>query len=164
MHLAVPDVLVGKRGVGALARAGVSDCLHWAQMLRVIAAAVVDARGRLLVVSKHAAPDVHYLPGGKPDDGESELEALAREVREELGVGVVDPVRFTDIHAEATLERVPMHLVLYRASLNGTPAPAAEIARMAWWPAEGIALAPPIEHIAVPRLRAAGALGDTSKA
>jgi 8-oxo-dGTP diphosphatase len=127
-------------------------------MLRVVAAAVVGADGRLLVVSKHAAPEVHYLPGGKPDAGESELEALAREVREELGVDVVDPVRFTDIHAEATLERVPMHLVLYRASLSGVPAPAAEIAHMAWWPAAGVELAPPIEHIAVPRLRAAGAL------
>jgi 8-oxo-dGTP diphosphatase len=112
----------------------------------------------LLVVSKHAAPSVHYLPGGKPDEGETELEALAREVREELGVDVVDPVRFTDIHAEATLEHVPMHLVLYRASLSGSPAPAAEIARMAWWPEDGVELAPPIEHIAVPRLRAAGAL------
>jgi 8-oxo-dGTP diphosphatase len=128
------------------------------RVLRVVAAAVVDGDGRLLVVSKHAAPEVHYLPGGKPDAGESELEALAREVREELGVDVVDPVRFTDIHAEATLERVPMHLVLYRASLNGTPAPAAEIAHMAWWPEPGVGLAPPIEHIAVPRLRAAGAL------
>jgi 8-oxo-dGTP diphosphatase len=127
--------------------------------LKVVAAAVVGPDGRLLVVSKHAAPDVHYLPGGKPDAGESELEALRREVLEELGVEVIDPVRFTDIHAEATLERVPMHLVLYRvAGLSGTPSPAAEIAHMAWWPSAGVALAPPIEHIAIPRLRAAGAL------
>jgi 8-oxo-dGTP diphosphatase len=127
--------------------------------LKVVAAAVVDADGRLLVVSKHAAPDVHYLPGGKPDAGESELEALRREVLEELGAEVVDPGRFTDIYAEATLERVPMHLAIYRvAGLSGPPSPAAEIAHMAWWPQAGVELAGPIEHIAIPRLRAAGAL------
>ncbi|WCB93245.1 MutT/NUDIX hydrolase [Baekduia alba] len=131
-----------------------------ADPLRVVACAVVGDDGRLLVVAKHAAPEVHYLPGGKPDAGETELEALIREVDEELGVAVVDPVRFTDVFAEATLERVPMHLVVYTASLDGTPAPAAEIASMRWWPADdgSIGLAPPIEHMVVPRLRAAGAL------
>jgi len=34
----------------------------------VIAGAVLDG-GRLLVVSKHAAPDVFFLPGGKPQAG-----------------------------------------------------------------------------------------------
>ncbi len=51
----------------------------------VVAAAVVE-EGRLLVVSKRAAPDVFYLPGGKPEPGESAEETLARELDEELGV------------------------------------------------------------------------------
>jgi ADP-ribose pyrophosphatase YjhB (NUDIX family) len=40
----------------------------------------------LLLVSKRAAPDVFYLPGGKPDPGEAPLDCLRRELREELGV------------------------------------------------------------------------------
>ena len=36
--------------------------------LAVVAAAIVQEE-RLLVVSKRAAPDVFYLPGGKPDAG-----------------------------------------------------------------------------------------------
>ena len=44
--------------------------------MRVIAAAVLDPRG-LLLVSKRAAPDVYYLPGGKPDPGEQPLDCLA---------------------------------------------------------------------------------------
>jgi 8-oxo-dGTP diphosphatase len=131
-----------------------------AEPLKVVACAVVGDDGRLLVVAKHAAPEVHYLPGGKPDAGETELEALTREVREELGVVVEDAERFTDVFAEATLERVPMHLVVYRARLRGAPAPAAEIASMRWWPAAdgSVGLAPPIEFMVVPRLRAAGVL------
>lgn len=37
---------------------------------------------------KHAFPDVWDLPGGVIEDGESELEALARELHEELGVRI----------------------------------------------------------------------------
>ena len=37
---------------------------------------------------KHAYPDVWDLPGGVMEAGESELEALVRELREELGVEV----------------------------------------------------------------------------
>lgn len=59
-------------------------------VLRVVAAAVVD-RGRLLVVSKQAAPDVFYLPGGKPEAGEEPEETLARELAEELGVTPARP-------------------------------------------------------------------------
>jgi len=37
--------------------------------LLVVAAAVIH-EGRLLVVSKKAAPAIFYLPGGKPEPGE----------------------------------------------------------------------------------------------
>jgi hypothetical protein len=47
-------------------------------VLRVIAAAVLGSRG-LLLVSKRAAPDVFYLPGGKPERGEAALDCLGRE-------------------------------------------------------------------------------------
>jgi len=49
----------------------------------VIAAAVIE-NGRLLVVSKQAAPDVFYLPGGKPDPDEPEHRTLERELAEEI--------------------------------------------------------------------------------
>lgn len=56
----------------------------------VVGALVRD--GRVLLVhrrpDKHANPDVWDLPGGLVEVGESELEALARELREELGVRV----------------------------------------------------------------------------
>jgi 8-oxo-dGTP diphosphatase len=57
--------------------------------VRVVAAALYDAAGRVLISErppgKHMAGRWEF-PGGKRGAGETELEALARELREELGV------------------------------------------------------------------------------
>jgi 8-oxo-dGTP diphosphatase len=49
--------------------------------------------GRVLLVhrrpDKRARPDVWDLPGGLMENGESELDALTRELHEELGVRIV---------------------------------------------------------------------------
>jgi len=126
--------------------------------LSVVAAAVVRRR-RLLLVSKRVAPDVFYLPGGKPEPGESPEVALRRELREELGVGV-DRLEFlADVHAPAALEGVPMQMAVYRAELDGTPVAAAEIAALAWWP-DGVerVLAPAVAQHVIPLLDAQGVL------
>jgi 8-oxo-dGTP diphosphatase len=126
--------------------------------MRVIAAAVVEPRG-LLLVSKRAAPTVYYLPGGKPEPDEAPLECLERELTEELGVGAESAEPFTEVHAPAALEGVEMWMTVFLARLAGTPAPAAEIASLRWWPeSPGLELAPAVRDGVIPRLRAAGLL------
>ncbi|MDJ1136957.1 NUDIX hydrolase [Streptomyces iconiensis] len=98
----------------------------------VVAAVAVLREGRLLVVSKKAAPDFFYLPGGKPEPGENAREAMTREVREELGVRPLDVAPLTEVHATAALEGVPMRMTVFTATLDGEPAPAAEIAALHW--------------------------------
>ncbi len=64
------------------------------QPIRVVAAAVVDDLEhptRLLAARRTEPPALAggwELPGGKVDPGESPIEALHREIREELGVAV----------------------------------------------------------------------------
>jgi 8-oxo-dGTP diphosphatase len=56
----------------------------------VVAALVRDGEGRVLVTQRRAdqpMPGKWELPGGKIEPGESPVAALARELREELGVG-----------------------------------------------------------------------------
>jgi 8-oxo-dGTP diphosphatase len=126
--------------------------------LRVVAAAVLDA-GRLLLVSKRAAPAVFYLPGGKPDPGEAPLDCLARELGEELGVGLRAAEPFADVLAPAALEGVPMAMTVFLAEIDGTPAARAEIAKLTWWPGgRELTLAPAIRDHVVPQLRRAGRL------
>ncbi|MEV7198094.1 NUDIX domain-containing protein [Streptomyces sp. NPDC093510] len=127
--------------------------------LLVVAAAIVQ-EGRLLVVSKKAAPDVFYLPGGKPDAGESPLEALARELDEELGVDPLEPRFLADVEAVAALERVPMRMTVFEARIGRTPEPAAELAHLRW--ASGhedeLHLAPAVRDHVLPLLRQQGLL------
>ena len=60
-------------------------------MIEVVVGALVRQRHVLLAYRRHdkrAYPGVWELPGGVVEAGESELDALARELREELGVHV----------------------------------------------------------------------------
>ena len=122
--------------------------------LRVVAAAILD-RGKVLLVSKQAAPDVFYLPGGKPDAGEEALPALARELGEELGVRLVAAEPFAVIADRAALEQTPMEMTVYLATVDGAAAPKAEIAALAWVGAGGEVpgtLAPAIRNHVLPQL------------
>jgi 8-oxo-dGTP diphosphatase len=125
--------------------------------LRVIAVAVVVG-GRLLLVSKRAAPEMFYLPGGKPEAGESPLACVLREVREELGCSIHRPEVFLEVRARGALEGVDMHMTVYRASLIGTPTPAAEIAALTWWPEKLVTLAPAVDLHVIPTLQRRGLL------
>lgn len=125
----------------------------------VAAAIVVD--GRLLVVSKHAAPDVFYLPGGKPDLGETPEQTLQRELCEELGIRATTPRLLGHIQDIAALERVPMRMTVFAADLDGDPRPAAEVAALGW--TDGLddlrhQLAPAVIHQVIPLLQSLGTL------
>ncbi|MFJ8542301.1 NUDIX domain-containing protein [Streptomyces sp. NPDC093586] len=129
------------------------------ESLAVVAAAIVQ-EGRLLVVSKRAAPDVFYLPGGKPDADEGPLEALTRELDEELGVEPRQPRLLARVDSVAVLEGVPMRLTLFEARIDRPPRPAAELADMRWISGResGIRLAPAVTDHVLPLLRRAGSM------
>ena len=92
---------------------------------------VVD--GQLLAV-RSTGRDRFYLPGGKPETGETLEQALAREVQEELGVKLscIRPA-FT-IQAAAHGFQTPTTLTMhcFYAAAQGRPTPAREIAELAW--------------------------------
>ena len=91
-------------------------------LITVVAAAVVE-QGRLLVVSKQAAPGVFYLPGGKPEPGEDAQATLLRELDEELGVRPHGLTRLADFRGIAALEQAPMLMTVFAATLAGRPGP-----------------------------------------
>jgi 8-oxo-dGTP pyrophosphatase MutT (NUDIX family) len=128
--------------------------------MRVIAAAVLGPKG-LMLVSKRAAPDMFYLPGGKPEPGEAPLDCLERELAEELGVEIDGVEPFAEVRAPAALEGVEMWMTVFLARLRGLPVPAAEIAALRWWPESRVKLAPAVRDCVIPRLQAVGALASS---
>jgi 8-oxo-dGTP diphosphatase len=62
-----------------------------AQIIHVVAAALIDAQGRVLIAQRppgKALAGRWEFPGGKVEPGETAVQALARELMEELGISL----------------------------------------------------------------------------
>ena len=90
--------------------------------LRVVAAALFDAQGRVLIAER--PPGKHMagwweFPGGKVAADESDAQALVRELREELGIEARPQMQIMTLSHEYP-DRV-VDLVLWRVSASGEP-------------------------------------------
>ena len=81
--------------------------------LRVVAGALFDPDGRVLIAQrpagKHMAGKWEF-PGGKMDQGESELQALTRELEEELGVTVLSAEKLLELQHDYPERSVEIHM------------------------------------------------------
>ena len=103
-------------------------------VIRIVAAVVLDDRNHVLVVRKRGTT-AFMQPGGKIELGETPVQALRREIREELGAGVVEESIRPLGHHDAAAANEPGHRVaadLFLVSLDERPQPGAEIVEMAW--------------------------------
>jgi 8-oxo-dGTP diphosphatase len=96
-------------------------------LLLVVAAAMVDAEGRVLVQQRPEGGSMAGLwefPGGKVEPGELPEAALIREIREELGVEIVPGSLTPAIFASEGLGARHLLLLLYLTrEWTGTPEP-----------------------------------------
>lgn len=81
--------------------------------------------------------DDYLLPGGKVEDGESDLETLRRELLEELNITPTDPEFFGEYERladpDGTGEQHMVRIRAYAAGFEGNPVPDQdEVLEIAW--------------------------------
>ncbi|NUP89930.1 MAG: (deoxy)nucleoside triphosphate pyrophosphohydrolase [Candidatus Sumerlaeia bacterium] len=106
-----------------------------------VVAALVRRGGQILICQRPPGGELALeweFPGGKVDPGERPEQALARELREELGVDAqIGPLVFEHTHAYGP-DRVA-HLLFYEAAILGDPQ-ALEHAAVRWVKPVGLRL------------------------
>ncbi|WP_272675401.1 NUDIX hydrolase [Providencia sp. PROV092] len=104
---------------------------------------IIDKLG-LITLSDHKIAMVRshnkslfYIPGGKREQGETDVQALCREIAEELKLDlVISSIRFYGEFigpADGKSDGTQVRIRCYFADYRGEPHPAAEIAELDWF-------------------------------
>jgi 8-oxo-dGTP diphosphatase len=140
------------RGNGAATVPDFIDTVAWVHVVN----------GRILVARPHRK-DVFYIPGGKREGTESDLQALQREIAEELTVtlrtGTVRHTRTYEAHQPGGHpDGAIVRMSCYTGGYFGTLAPSSEIAELAWFCYADRPRVPAVDQLLFDDLRAAGQL------
>jgi 8-oxo-dGTP pyrophosphatase MutT (NUDIX family) len=110
-----------------------------------------------ILSTRSRGKDVYYIPGGKREAGETDLDTLVREIDEELAV-TIDPATARHLgtfHAQAHghAEGVTVKMTCYTADHHGTPTPSSEIEEMIWLSYRDRDRVSPVDQIIFDHLR-----------
>ncbi|MGF6884167.1 8-oxo-dGTP diphosphatase [Nocardia sp. GAS34] len=98
-------------------------------------AALAHIRNRRLLQARSTGKEVFYMAGGKIDPGETPVQALHREAREELGVDVATYTELGVFECEAYghAPGTALHMTCFTADLAGVPRPTSEVAELRYF-------------------------------
>lgn len=126
--------------------------------------AYIYIKDKKILSTRSKGKDAWYIPGGKREQGETDQEALIREVKEELSVDLKsETIQYLDTfkaQAHGKPEGVMVQMTCYTADFIGELEPAAEIEEMAWLDsAVDYALLSPVDRIIFDYLKEKGLIG-----
>ena len=107
--------------------------------------------------------DKYYIPGGKRESGETDIETLVREVKEELSVDIVESSAklygVFEAQAHGKAEGVIVRMTCYTAEYTGELKADSEIAEIVWLTMEDIESVSPVDKLIMADLHEKGLLG-----
>ena len=128
----------------------------------VDALAWVRVERRRLLAVRSAGKSAFYLPGGELEPGESDLDALLREVKEELTVSLLPDTLVRQGEYRAAAHDYPagttVDMVCYTADFEGDLRAASEIEEVAWLGREDIERCAPAVRLVIEDLSRKGSL------
>ncbi|WP_218021162.1 NUDIX hydrolase [Nocardia crassostreae] len=120
----------------------------------------VRIEGGRILCARPAGKGVFYIPGGKREGGESDLETLVREIKEELTVALVEETVEHVGTYEADIPGAVVRMACYSADYSGTLAVSSEIEEIAWFTYADRPHVPPVDQLLFDDLVAGGMLAE----
>ena len=113
-----------------------------------------------ILVSLSKGKDTWYIPGGKREAGESDQEALIREVEEELTVNLIfDTIKkygVFEAQAHGKPEGTIVRMTCYTADFKGRLTPSAEIEKLNFFEYSRKLETSPVDHLIFDDLKKKG--------
>jgi 8-oxo-dGTP pyrophosphatase MutT (NUDIX family) len=114
--------------------------------------------GRILC-ARPRGRNVFYIPGGKREGAESDLQTLRREISEELTVALRPGTeRHVGTYQASQPDGLVVRMSCYSAGYTGTLAASSEIDELAWFGYADRPRVPPVDQLLFDDLHAAGQL------
>lgn len=126
----------------------------------IVVSALALVRDRRLLMVTARGRDVLYLPGGKVEPGESGVDAVIREAREEVSVGL-DPASVRELftvseQAHGEPEGRLVEMTMFSATTSDEPRPSAEVGSLSWVTTADAARCPPAGVATLRRMSSLG--------
>lgn len=115
-----------------------------------------------ILSSRSKGKDTWYLPGGKREGSETDVETLIREIQEELSVSVDSETAvyygIFEAQAHGKREGVTVRMTCYTAGFSGTPKASHEIEELRWLSYSDIGAVSPVDRLIFEDLHTKGYL------
>ncbi|MGL4632724.1 MAG: NUDIX hydrolase [Leadbetterella sp.] len=97
----------------------------------------IEIKNNSILMAKSLGKDIFYIPGGKRELGETDQQALCREIQEELNVALdINSLQFIGVfeaQAHGHPDGVIVKMTCYSADYTGELKPTSEIEELAWY-------------------------------
>lgn len=96
----------------------------------------IHTDGGRILSTRSKGKDAYYIPGGKREGDESDIQTLVREIKEELSVDILPETAtlygIFEAQAHGHAEGIIVRMTCYTADFSGSLHPDNEIAEMVW--------------------------------
>ena len=115
-----------------------------------------------ILSTRSKGKDKYYIPGGKREAGESDIETLVREVKEELSVDIIESSAklygVFEAQAHGKAEGVIVKMTCYTAEFTGELKADSEIAEIVWLTTADMEAVSPVDKLIFADLKQKGLL------